>query len=88
MDITSTASDLRSSTESTSSVADIPPDGKEEDIQENSVGQDTAIGDIVLMEGMKGGPTWLAVARGQTTKPPPVDPNAKTAQLKSIIKRI
>ena len=44
-DITSTVSDLRSSTESTSSVADMPPDGKEEDIQENSVG--TAIGDSV-----------------------------------------
>ena len=64
MDITSTASDLRSSTESTSSVADIPPDGKEEDIQENSVGQDTAIGDIVAHGGDERGSDMASGSQG------------------------
>merc|ERR1712196_674931 len=50
-DITSTVSDLRSSTESTSSVTSIPPDGKEEDIEENNVAENTAIGDSVAPGG-------------------------------------
>ena len=50
-DDTSIVSDLRSSTESTSSVTSIPPDGKEEDIEENNMGQNTAIGDSVARIG-------------------------------------